>query len=82
MCSVQKVREVMKNRDRLCIMCILGGAISCSTVKAKFFFCDEHDFWMFYKSDSVGKSWGWGALGFNVGSDSSYKYLHHLGSSG
>ena len=38
MCSVQKVREVMKNRDRLCIMCILGGAISCSTVKAKFFF--------------------------------------------
>ena len=46
------------------------------------FFCDEHDLWMFYKSDSVGKSWGWGALGFNVGSDSSYKYLHHLGSSG
>ena len=37
MCSVQKVREVMKNRDRLCIMCILEGTISCSMVKAKFF---------------------------------------------
>ena len=35
MCSVQKVREVMKNRDRLRIMCILGGA---TMVKAKIFF--------------------------------------------